>query len=92
MSKEQSNLTSIEELKISIKYLYLLDDITLDAYKHLMKVCSYLLTKEKEQREGEIKKAFTDGANWELYGDDKTQEERAEQYYNEVFKPKHLNK
>jgi Trp operon repressor len=45
-----------------------------------------LLTKEKEQREELIKRAFTDGANWELYGDDKTQKERAQQYYNEVIK------
>ena len=52
----------------------------------------YLLTKEKEQREELIKKAFTDGAEWELYGSDLTQEERAEQYYNEVIKTKHLNK
>ena len=45
-----------------------------------------LLTKEKEQREKLIKEAFTDGAEWELYGSDLTQEERAEQYYNEVIK------
>jgi hypothetical protein len=39
------------------------------------------LEKEKEQ----LKTSFSDGASWELYGSNITQEERAEKYYNEVF-------
>ena len=39
------------------------------------------LSKEKKQ----IKTSFSDGANWELYGSNVTQEERSEKYYNELF-------
>jgi len=41
-----------------------------------------LLEMEKEQ----IRKSFSDGAQWELYGCDLTHEERSEEYYNEIFK------
>ena len=37
---------------------------------------------EKEQ----IKKSYSDGSQWELYGCDLTHEERSEEYYNEIFK------
>lgn len=82
MSKEK---TQLEEL-----YDLIMTDPT--ATLNAGRLCEYVIkpyiNKEKEQREELIKKAFTDGANWELYGDDKTQEERAEQYYNEVIKSK----
>lgn len=42
------------------------------------------INKEKEQ----IKTSFNDGADWELYGYNITQEERAEKYYNELFSHK----
>jgi hypothetical protein len=42
----------------------------------------------KEMEKEQIKKSFSDGAQWELYGSDLTYEERAEQYYNITFKQK----
>ena len=40
----------------------------------------------KEMEKEQIKKSFSDGAQWELYGSDLTYEERAEHYYNQTFK------
>lgn len=42
--------------------------------------------KAKEMEKEQIKKSFSDGAQWELYGSDLTYEERAEHYYNKTFK------
>ena len=40
----------------------------------------------KEMEKEQIKKSFSDGAQWELYGSDLTYKERAEHYYNQTFK------
>ena len=47
-----------------------------------------LFEQAKEMEKEQIKKSFSDGAQWELYGSDLTYEERAEQYYNITFKQK----
>jgi hypothetical protein len=39
-----------------------------------------------EMEKEHIRKSFSDGAQWELYGCDLTHEERSEEYYNEIFK------
>ncbi len=45
-----------------------------------------ILNKAKEMEKNQIKKSFSDGSQWELYGSDLTYEERAKQYYNTTFK------
>ena len=40
----------------------------------------------KEMEKDQIRKSFSDGSQWELYGSDLTHQERAEQYYNETYK------
>jgi len=40
----------------------------------------------EEMEKQQIKKSFSDGSQYELYGSDLTNQERAEQYYNEIFK------
>ena len=50
-------------------------------YTQIFKVLGSKLEKEKEQ----IETVFNDGANWELYGSNITQKQRAEKYYNEIF-------
>jgi hypothetical protein len=40
----------------------------------------------KEMEKEQIRKSFSDGAQWEIYGSDLTHEERSEEYYNEIFK------
>jgi hypothetical protein len=51
-------------------------------------VCKYSneLAEAKEMEKEQIRKSFSDGAQWELYGCDLTYEERSEEYYNEIFK------
>jgi hypothetical protein len=45
-----------------------------------------LFEQAKEIEKEHIRKSFSDGAQWELYGCDLTHEERSEEYYNEIFK------
>lgn len=45
-----------------------------------------LIEQAKEMEKEQIRKSFSDGAKWELYGCDLTHEERSEEYYNEIFK------
>ena len=45
-----------------------------------------IIKQAKEMENEQIRKSFSDGAQWELYGCDLTHEERSEQYYNETFK------
>lgn len=94
MSKEQTPIDALNMLRALVESNEEHHDyrISTEAVKLCLDEIEEALTKEKEQREELIKQAFTDGANWELYGSDLTQEERAEQYYNEVIKTKHLNK
>lgn len=51
-------------------------------------VCKYSneLAEAEEMHKEQIRKSFSDGAQWELYGCDLTHEERSEEYYNEIFK------
>ena len=83
MSKEQSNLTPIEIIKIMVENKV---DITIDHVNEL-------LNKGNEQREELIKEAFVAGfKNCESEHEEAYSiQEEAEQYYNEVIKPK-LNK
>jgi hypothetical protein len=45
-----------------------------------------IVEQAKEMEKEQIRKSFSDGAQWELYGCDLTYEERSEEYYNEIFK------
>ena len=59
----------------------------LESQYHFNKQLSARDFKEaKEMEKEQIKKSFSDGAQWELYGSDLTYEERAEHYYNQTFK------
>jgi hypothetical protein len=67
-------MTAVEWLVEQMK-----DDRFLEAFEDEFK-------QAKEMEKEQIKKSFSDGSQWELYGSDLTHQERAEQYYNETYK------
>jgi len=75
--KEQ--LTAVEYIK---------EKLMCDEYWYENMTFEQIFEQAKEMEKEQIKKSFSDGAQWELYGSDLTYEERAEQYYNITFKQK----
>jgi hypothetical protein len=66
-------------MKTAVEYL---------SYMYALQGAIYQVDIDKaiEMEKEHIRKSFSDGAQWELYGCDLTHEERSEEYYNEIFK------
>jgi hypothetical protein len=65
---------------------WLINEIDMQYHDINIKRKEWMIDKAKEMEKEQIRKSFSDGAQWELYGSDLTHEERSEEYYNEIFK------
>jgi hypothetical protein len=86
--KEQ--LTAVEkiitEIDNELQTLEGLDGKEITGSKIALEFVKKVAIEAKEMEKEQIRKSFSDGAQWELYGCDLTYEERSEEYYNEIFK------
>jgi hypothetical protein len=75
LKEETSNKqTAVEYLQSQISYR----ENGVDMYEDFF-------NKAKQIEKKQIQKAFSDGAEWELYGSDIPADERAESYYNQNY-------
>ena len=82
----EKQLTAVEWLINALNKEIGLISFVPNADEEYTKEIFNIIQQAKEIEKEQIRKSFSDGAQWELYGCDLTHEERSEEYYNEIFK------